>query len=121
MKQRLLQIFALSAIMLNVSCEDDLNTFNLEVTVTINEDVRVPNALVYINVPGIPEDSSSVNLFKYTDEQGRATAKLKAESVVQVSASRPGYKSCKFIKINPGNNQVTLDLLAFNDAENGCL
>lgn len=121
MKQHLIQIFAIAALLLHVGCSDDLNEFKLEVTVTIEEDVRVANALIFINVPGIPEEESAVNIFAYTDEQGFAQLELKAESVVQVSASRPGYKRCKFVKIEPGSNQVTLDLLAFNDAENGCL
>jgi len=102
------------------SCEKNENDFNLDVTVTIFDTVRVPNVLLFVNVPGIPEDSSAVNIFTYTNEEGTASIGLKAESVVQVAASRPGYKRCQFVKINPGNNSLTLDLLPFDDAENGC-
>lgn len=108
----------LSALVLSFSsCSKETNDYNLTVVVSVNDSVRVQNALVRVYAP---VKGSFLDYYQYTDERGETTFTIERKAVVEIIASKAGYKSCAFKELFNGGNQVKIDIKAFGDNENGC-
>lgn len=120
MKKTALQFLGVLFLILSIGCEKEDNEYILDIRVTVNDSVRVQNALLYVNAPGIPEDSSTVNIYVYTDEDGYARAELKSKAVVEVEATKGNFKTCSFAEVDRGVNELFINLVRSDDRNNGC-
>ncbi len=118
MKKRLLPwVLPLLFTALLLGCEKDKKNYRLDLTVTVQDSIKAQNALVHIYAP---VENSFVDFFVYTDENGRASIKLKNKAVVEIVATKAPYKGCTFGEIDRDGTSVSLDMKLYNDENNGC-
>ena len=118
MKKRLLPwVLPLLFTALLLGCEKDEKNYRLDLTVTVQDSIKAQNALVHIYAP---VENSFVDFFVYTDENGRASIKLKNKAVVEIVATKAPYKGCTFGEIDRDGTSVSLDMKLYNDENNGC-
>lgn len=99
------------------SCEKDETDYSLDVIVTADENVRAANTLVHIYAP---VENTFVDYYLYTDDEGMVSVQLSNKAVVEIVASKPPYKGCSFAELDRGHKTVTLNMLLYNDENNGC-
>lgn len=100
------------------ACKKELNDYDLTIRVTVNDSIQVQNALVRVYAP---VKDSYLDYYQYTNEQGETTFNIDRKAVVEVVASKGGYKGCGFKELfNGANNLLVIDLKPFGDNENGC-
>lgn len=106
-----------SFLVLLSSCEKDETDYSLDVIVTVDGNVRAQNALVHIYAP---VDNTFVDYYLYTDEEGKVSIQLPNKAVVEIVSSKPPYKGCTFAELDLGHKTVRLNMLLYNDENNGC-
>ncbi len=99
------------------SCEKESNNYDLTVSVTVYDSVKVQNALVHVFAP---VKGSFIDYFQYTNEQGETVFKIDKKAVVEIGVSKGSFRSCAFKELFEGGNNIAVDLKAFGDEENGC-
>jgi hypothetical protein len=99
------------------ACKKETDDYNLTVLVRVNDSTRVQNALVRVYAP---VKGSFLDYYQYTDENGETTFTINRKAVVEIVASKGSYKGCSFKELFNGGNNVTLDIKAFGNNENGC-
>lgn len=98
-------------------CSKEDNEYHLKVIVTVNDSIRVQNALVRVFAP---VNNSFVDYFYGTNENGELNVEFQNKAIVELIASKSSFKACSFAEVDRGMNTVVIDLKAFGNTENGC-
>lgn len=118
MKNAFLRLSLLGLLTLGFfSCEQDERDYALDVIVTVNDSIRAQNALVHIYAP---VENTNIDIFRYTDERGMVSIQQPNKAVLEIVASRPGFKACSFAELDRGLTTVQVDLKPFDNQDNGC-
>lgn len=118
MKKLLGGALAIAALgLIHSSCEKEPDNYDLEVIVSVQDSIRVQNALVRIFAP---IENSNVDYFLYTNEQGKVKVELDGKAVLDIVASKSPYLSCSFVELKPGLTTKRIDMTLSNDPNNGC-
>lgn len=115
--KRLLFSLILPAALALSGCSKEEGDYNLTVLVTVEDDVKVANALVRVYVP---LENSFIDYYHYTNEQGEAEFKFNNKVVVDAIATKGSFKACSFAEVERGENLLTIDLKPFGARDNGC-
>lgn len=99
------------------SCEKEQSDYTLELYVTVEDTIQAQNVLVHLYAP---VENTNLDFFIYTDENGRADLKLKNKAVLEIVASKAGYKGCTFAEIDRNGTKVFLDMKFYTNENNGC-
>ena len=117
MKKFLIGALALLVLGLSPACEEEPNNYDLEVIVTVQDSIRVQNALVRIFAP---VENTNVDYFLKTNERGKVSVELEGKAVLDIVASKSPYLSCSFVELEPGLTTKRIDMKISNDPNNGC-
>lgn len=121
---RISALFCLVMTFLLSSCSKDEagdGEYNLTVSiqVEVGDELRnVSNAFVRIYAP---VEGSFIDYFQYTDESGETSVSFNNKVIVEIQASRQGFKGCGFAEVNRGSNKVAVVLKRIDSGEeDGC-
>lgn len=111
--------FLLSAISFSLltSCEKEELIYELTITITVDGEDKVQNALARVYAP---VTGAVVDYYVRSDGNGEIFLEFKNKAVVEIIAQKGSYKACGFAEVARGRNRVTIDLKPFGSDENGC-
>ncbi len=109
----------LGGMFITSSCNQEIDSYKLEVIVTVFDTTEVQNALVHIFAP---VDNTFLDYYVFTDEEGKASVTLDNEAVVEIVAGKTSFRGCAFAEVNEEFQKVRIDLKPESQASiNGCI
>jgi hypothetical protein len=116
-KNRFLLFLGISFMLAFAGCQKETDNYDLVVTATVYDSVKVSNALVRIYAP---VKDTYLDYYQYTDEKGEARFIVDRKAVVEVIAGKGGFNACSFKELFNGGNSMTIDIKPFGTVDNGC-
>lgn len=100
------------------SCQKEEGDYRLTVVVTVNDTTRVANANLRVYAP---VSNTKIDYYDRTNEEGEFDYKFDNEVVVEIVATKGGFRACSFAEVERGDNTAKINLKPFGATDNGCL
>lgn len=118
MKKMFTASIALLLLFSGLSCEQEGNDdYRLTVVVTVQDSIRVQNALVRV---WVPLENSSIDEYRFTNELGEIELKFDSPVVLDLRAGKAPYKRCSFVELKRGDNIKRMNMIPANNDNTGC-